>query len=212
MGESGGPHTNGDAHDGGSAHEGGEAARRRLVDAMAAVVGEKGYAATTIADVVARAHVSRRTFYEHFADKEECLLACHTVLSDHMFAALAAVDTDGLGTAELIAALVRALLGELAARPELTLAHFVEMQAAGVRARAARRAVQDRFAEVLRGVAAQAQAADGRVTVPSAALTTAVVGGIGELIVQSVEQGSAAGVAGLAPTVVELVTAVVLRG
>lgn len=44
---------------------------------MATAVAEKGYAATTVADVVARAGVSRRTFYEQFPDKEACFLAAY---------------------------------------------------------------------------------------------------------------------------------------
>jgi AcrR family transcriptional regulator len=53
--------------------------RGRLVDAMAQIVAEKGYPATTVADVVERAGVSRRTFYEQFADKEACFLAAYDV-------------------------------------------------------------------------------------------------------------------------------------
>src|SRR2546430_485761 len=53
--------------------------RGRLVEAMAQVVAEKGYPATTVADVVERAGVSRRTFYEQFADKEACFLAAYDV-------------------------------------------------------------------------------------------------------------------------------------
>src|SRR5690242_3020391 len=49
--------------------------RGRVLEAMVKAVAEKGYAATTIADVVARAGVSRRTFYEQFRDKEACFLA-----------------------------------------------------------------------------------------------------------------------------------------
>ena len=33
---------------------------------------EKTYAATTITDIVARAHISRTTFYKHFDDKRAC--------------------------------------------------------------------------------------------------------------------------------------------
>src|SRR5213076_3186323 len=48
--------------------------RARLLAAMATVVAEKGYAATTVADVVSAAGVSRSTFYELFASKEGCFL------------------------------------------------------------------------------------------------------------------------------------------
>src|SRR3954466_10114989 len=48
--------------------------RERMLDAMARAVAAKGYAKLTVSDVVSLAGVSRRTFYEHFADKEECFL------------------------------------------------------------------------------------------------------------------------------------------
>jgi AcrR family transcriptional regulator len=48
--------------------------RRRVMTALTDVVAEKGYTATTIADVSARAGVSRKAFYEHFANKEACFL------------------------------------------------------------------------------------------------------------------------------------------
>ena len=47
----------------------------RVLRALAAIVAEKGYPATTVAEVVERASTSQRTFYEHFANKEEALLA-----------------------------------------------------------------------------------------------------------------------------------------
>jgi AcrR family transcriptional regulator len=49
--------------------------RARILSAMATVVTEQGLPAATVANVVARAGVSRRTFYELFADREECFIA-----------------------------------------------------------------------------------------------------------------------------------------
>src|SRR6476659_5078578 len=63
--------------------------RGRMIEAMAETVAEKGYAATTVADVVARAGVSRKTFYEHFADREECFLAAYDAAVDALFARVA---------------------------------------------------------------------------------------------------------------------------
>ena len=54
----------------------------RLTAGLAASIAEKGYAATTIADVVRHARVSKRTFYEHFADKEACFLALYSETTD----------------------------------------------------------------------------------------------------------------------------------
>jgi AcrR family transcriptional regulator len=51
--------------------------RARLLDAMVRSVAHKGYAETAVADVLAGAQVSRRTFYDLFSDKEDCFLQAH---------------------------------------------------------------------------------------------------------------------------------------
>jgi AcrR family transcriptional regulator len=51
--------------------------RRRLLDAVAVALERHGYARTTVAQVLAGAGVSRRTFYEQFVDKDDCLLAAY---------------------------------------------------------------------------------------------------------------------------------------
>src|SRR3954453_4048235 len=51
--------------------------RERMLDAMARAVAEKGYAKVTVADVVGLAGVSRRTFYEHFNDVEDCFVEAY---------------------------------------------------------------------------------------------------------------------------------------
>jgi AcrR family transcriptional regulator len=48
-----------------------------MLEAMARTVGDKGYAATSVQDVVERAAVSTRTFYEHFSDKLDCFLQAY---------------------------------------------------------------------------------------------------------------------------------------
>ena len=67
--------------------------RARLLEGMARAVAAKGYADTTIADIVREASVSRRTFYENFADKAECLTALYEAASGNAIAVLrAAID------------------------------------------------------------------------------------------------------------------------
>ena len=56
--------------------------RERLLDAAIDVVAEKGYAATTIADLTKAAGISRTTFYELFEDKEACFLAAYDAAAD----------------------------------------------------------------------------------------------------------------------------------
>ena len=51
-----------------------QAFRRRLLDGLAESIVAIGYRNTTVADIVRLARTSRRTFYEHFASKEECFV------------------------------------------------------------------------------------------------------------------------------------------
>lgn len=54
--------------------------RERLIVAMIQLAGENGYAATTVAKVLACAGVSRKAFYQHFANKQECFLAAYDAI------------------------------------------------------------------------------------------------------------------------------------
>ena len=51
-----------------------DAFRDRLLDGLAASIGERGYRDTTVADIVRQARTSKRTFYDQFASKEECFI------------------------------------------------------------------------------------------------------------------------------------------
>jgi AcrR family transcriptional regulator len=51
--------------------------RERLLHGVALALTETTYSSITVADVTRAARVSRRTFYEHFADKDECFLAAY---------------------------------------------------------------------------------------------------------------------------------------
>jgi AcrR family transcriptional regulator len=66
-----------------------EAQHRRLMEGLAASIREKGLAQTQVSDIVRHAHASRRTFYNHFEDKEACFVELMTTLAD---AFLEAVD------------------------------------------------------------------------------------------------------------------------
>ena len=61
----------------------------RLMEGLAASIREKGLAQTQVSDIVRHAHASRRTFYNHFEDKEACFVELMTTLAD---AFLEAVD------------------------------------------------------------------------------------------------------------------------
>jgi AcrR family transcriptional regulator len=59
-----------------------DAQHARLLEGLAASIREKGLAQAQVADIVAHAHASRRTFYNHFEDKEACFVELMKTLSD----------------------------------------------------------------------------------------------------------------------------------
>jgi AcrR family transcriptional regulator len=93
--------------------------RQRIVDGMVESCAEKTYAATTITDIVARAHISRTTFYKHFEDKRGCFDAAigYCIGSLQEVAATAHSPTDPPGDAARKAA--TAVVEALAAKPGL---------------------------------------------------------------------------------------------
>jgi AcrR family transcriptional regulator len=186
--------------------------RARLTGGLAAAIAEKGYATVTIADVVGHARVSKRTFYEHFADKEACFLALYSETSDELLdlIAEAAASADGPWD-ERLGAAARAYFERVAGEPELIRAALLEIQAAGPRARGLRREVQRRYSEQLRALSIAAAAEEPGISALTPALATAVVGGLNELMVEAAEAGQAARMGELAAAATELIRAVLKR-
>jgi AcrR family transcriptional regulator len=58
--------------------------RERILHATTATVLRKGYTATTVADIVAEAHLTRAVFYQHFRDKQEVLIEINQIHFQHM--------------------------------------------------------------------------------------------------------------------------------
>jgi AcrR family transcriptional regulator len=188
--------------------------RRRLMDGFTAAVADKGYAATTIADIVAAARVSKRTFYQHFADKEECLLATYQSGCDGLIELVrAAAVGHGRPWREGIRAVTYAYLSALDELPVVHRVLLLEMQAAGPRAYRMRARVQQRFADLLRELVEEGRAVEPDVRPLSPALAIALVGGINELLLHTADPytGSGQPFTGLTETVSQLASAVIGR-
>ena len=183
--------------------------RASLELALANAVAEKGYAATTIADIVANARVSKRTFYEHFADKEECLMALYGTACARIMAVLRATGPSERPWTEQIGALTDAYLATLDAMVNRAL--VVEMQAAGVRAYRLRQRMQRAFAQTLVDLVEEARTTNPRITPLTPPMALALCGGINELMLDVVGPSGEPGgsFAGLREPVVALFTAVV---
>ena len=79
-----------------------EIQRSRLLAAGVRAVDELGWANTTVADIVARSRISRRTFYETFANREECLSAVLEDILGVIAGELAVAGLDGLAWRERV--------------------------------------------------------------------------------------------------------------
>jgi AcrR family transcriptional regulator len=136
--------------------------RGRLIDAMVEVVAEKGYAATTVADVVERAGVSRRTFYEQFSDKEACFLAAYDLGLAAVVGRIkgAVEENPTAGWRDQARAGVEAFLALLASEPAFARALQLEILTAGPAALERRAGMLVMFSGVWRGVHERARTED----------------------------------------------------
>ncbi len=105
--------------------------RERLFGAMVAVVSEKGYEATRVSDLLAVSGVSRKAFYEHFADKRECFLAAVEAMGEAGTAIVRAGYEIPGGWEERVLGGMEAFTGLLAAQPAAARMCFVEIYGAG---------------------------------------------------------------------------------
>ena len=169
-----------------------EAQRARMLAAMVQVVAEKGYGRVAVADVIERAGVSRKTFYEQFSNKDDCFLAAYDATVDELLAtideALEALAPDWLAAHR---AAVLAYLQALAASPEFARAFLIEVLGAGPEALSRRAAVQERFAAQLRDVHRRARADIPEIPEVPPYTFRAAVGAVTELVtVHVLERGA----------------------
>ncbi|WP_200961173.1 TetR/AcrR family transcriptional regulator [Acidovorax sp. Root217] len=165
--------------------------RSRLLEGMARAVAVRGYADTTIADIVREASVSRRTFYENFADKAECLIALYEVASGNAITVLRnAIDPHSDWQAQVEQAM-GAYFGVLERNPVLLRTLFLEMLGLGAPGLAARRRANQQLADLMLDVVNNRPGERLRKAPLQPMMAMAVVGGINEMVLQSIEQGRA---------------------
>ncbi len=101
--------------------------RARIIDATIECVAERGYPSTTVGHIVARARVSRETFYELYADKEACYRESLNATIGDIDAAFSAATTDtGEAPAVRLERGLRGYFEALAARPALAVCFILE--------------------------------------------------------------------------------------
>jgi AcrR family transcriptional regulator len=184
--------------------------RERLLRAAAAEFAEHGFSGTGSESISRRAGMSKATFYEHFANKEECIIALFdtaaTVVQQAM--AGAARGAGRLDAAQRMKAGTRAFLTALTEHPDYAQTLLVEIIGAGPRAAHRRDQIMQAFADVLdaENAAAARRGLITRFASPYDAF--AVVGAITELVSRQVRLGEPENVLDLAPVIDRLIAGV----
>jgi AcrR family transcriptional regulator len=127
------------------------AQRERIMAGLVAAVGERGYAAATVADVLSRAGVSRESFYQHYSSKLDCFVQTFDHAASLLVGELRTVVTvpESAPRATKLEAALHAYLDLLVVDPSLARLFLVESMAAGPALIERRAAVQDRLVDEL---------------------------------------------------------------
>lgn len=180
----------------------------RLLQGMAQAVAVKGYAETTIADIVREAAVSRRTFYEHFSTKTECLIALYEAASRLALQAVSEAFDPAKPWHAQVEQAMAAYFDYLAQDPVLLRTLFVEILGLGMPGLVARRRVNDEIANFIQVAINSGDVGDGCAAHLTGEMAMTVVGGINELVLQAIEQDRAGDLRELVAPATRLVRAV----
>lgn len=182
-----------------------QAHRQRLLEGMARSVAAKGYAASTVSDIVREAEVSRRTFYEYFSGRSECLIALYEAASFGALRVLRSTLDPSRSWQSQVEQALQAYFECLASDPVLLRTLYVEILGLGAPGLAARRRVNQDIADFMLTVI---NSDPSRVLLePDMAFV--VVGGVNELILLAIEQNNIQRIPAIAATAAALIRAVV---
>lgn len=155
---------------------------------MLETVAERGYEASTVPEVVARARVSRNAFYEFFSDKADCFLAaCDEEAADLLATVVAFAEEPGWLMAMRRGA--HAYLEWWQQRPAFALAYFVGLPSAGERATAQRERAYEQFTEIFEALARRARREQSGLPRLNEMVARILVLAITELVAQEVRAG-----------------------
>ena len=174
--------------------------RERLFAAMVAVASTKGYAQTSVADLSRLSGVSRRTFYDLFADREACFLAALDAVLDPTEAITVAQMAKAGSWEERAAGTVGVFLNMVVAQPAAARLCFVESYAVGAAATARVDEAMVVFEELLK---AAFEEQPERMGMPDE-MARAMIGGIRKMVHTRLHRGTEAELLDMLPGLVEL--------
>lgn len=171
--------------------------RERILAAMIAAAGTKGYSQTTIGDIAGRARVSRDTFYEQFTNKEECFLAAYDAIARELLDQMVAIGTSQASYVEGVRSAVRAYLKFWSERPDAARMCTLEVMAAGGQALARREHTLRSFARLFRTIPGRARLEQPELPTVPDIVSRAVVVAAFELTTEYVREDRASSLPGL---------------
>jgi AcrR family transcriptional regulator len=188
--------------------------RQRLLRAAASEFAERGYAGASSESISKRAGMSKATFYEHFSNKEECILALFDRAGEVIVSGMAEAAR-GVGpndARERMRAATRAFLTVLSEHPEFAQTLLVEIIGAGPKAAGRRDQIIQVFADRLDAENAEAarRGLIERFASPHDAF--AVMGAIIELVSRHVRLDNPKDALELAPVIDRLIDGVLAAG
>jgi AcrR family transcriptional regulator len=166
--------------------------REQVLEGLAAAILDRGYAATTIADIARLGRVSKSAIYDHFADKEDAFIALHRTITDRVLGHLSEAEHAAAGISgwtQRIRCLVHGYIEAAVAEPVYLPLALIEAGAASPRARDAQHAAHDRFAERLQQISLELSNDTGHVRPLTRELALGAVGAINELVVRAAPGG-----------------------
>jgi AcrR family transcriptional regulator len=167
--------------------------RARIYGGMVESVYQRGYAATSVAHVIALAGVSRRAFYEQFANKEECFLSTYDALVASSRKRVLRAWMSDRGWANRLYAALQAFLMEIAHDPRGAYLVLIECPAMGRRGYERMRLTATAFERI---VATGFSLSPDRVALPPLA-PRAIVGGVRMVVARRVRDHRERELAGL---------------
>lgn len=163
--------------------------RQRLLDGLAAAIDERGYRASTVADIVRHARTSKRTFYDQFPSKEQCFHELLHVRVEKLGEQIRdAVDPQADWQTQIRQA-VEAYVAHIESTPALTLAWIRELPALDAAARPSQRRNTQLLTNLLVELSDSHAMRDAALPPLTPAKALILVGGLRELTAQVVEDG-----------------------
>lgn len=167
--------------------------RGRILAGLAAALERLSLAELYTDDIAREASVSKRTFYEHFANKEACFLELYKENSARVLAVLAeAAARPELPVLERIARGAEAYLGVMQSQAPLMKRLYIDILKLGNEGMQAKRHVVQQFADLVLGIyEEERQKVPGMPALKSPELVLGVIAGLNELILFKIEDGEA---------------------